>query len=240
MKQNTDILSLSECSVKLFRDDIPIRGIGYISINKCPKNKLDHVCEYTIHCMLKYDPEKLMIGFKKDLYRKKNLGKIQIQHKHNMITMQKKLINSISQYEPSFKFKKITFAEIETYIEMYRKVFWDVPNASFYRKDDILNLLSRNNYDICFFYHNKTLIGFCEYQISEKNASIEAIGILQQYREKGYARALLHNLYYILTAENIEVIELTASSMNIPAVTLYKKEGFRVRKTLSYWYEVIY
>lgn len=240
MKQNTDILSLSEFNIKLFREDIPISGIGYISINKCPKKKLDIVCEYTIHCMFKYNPEKLMIGFKKERYRKKYLGKIQIQHKHNMITMQKKLSISIPQYEPSFKLKKINFGEIETYIEMYRKVFWDVPNASFYRRNDIINLLNRNNYDICFFYHNKTLIGFCEYQISKKNASIEAIGILQQFRGNGYAHSLLHNIYYIFAAENVALIELTASSMNIPAIALYKKEGFRVRKTLSYWYEVIY
>lgn len=240
MELKDRILRIQKCNIKYFCDDISLRGIGYVLVDESPLHDLPLLCEYAVdHIIMKEHPCKIMLGFKRQFNIKKRLGNLTIQYIHNMIIMQKKLNPQIPSYDSGLKFKKIQQSNVVQYIALYQEIFWDVPNASFYSENHICELMSRNNYEICFLYWNNTLIGFCEYQLYKNKAIIEAIGILSEYRRKGYAKKILHNLYYVLFAENIEIIELTASTGNIAALSLYKKEGFRKCKTLSYWYEVI-
>lgn len=61
------------------------------------------------------------------------------------------------------------------------------------------------------------------------------VEILEPYRKQGFGSALMFLLLKQLTKKNISRLILQVSWDNAPALALYKKTGFRITETLSYY-----
>lgn len=132
-------IPFDKCEIKFYCDDIPFKGIGYAVVAKYPAKYRKAILEYILHTILGKKPDIVMVGFKYKQYRKLRFEEFSIKHIHNMIMMQKKLPDISFDYDASLKFKKISDSSIQQYIELYKNIFWDVPNASFYSEDEIYN-----------------------------------------------------------------------------------------------------
>jgi len=70
---------------------------------------------------------------------------------------------------------------------------------------------------------NDQLVGFIHIQDLIDEIDIINIIIKENYRRKGYASKLLD---YVISISNNKKLILEVSSLNIPAINLYKKYGF--------------
>lgn len=61
------------------------------------------------------------------------------------------------------------------------------------------------------------------------------VEILEPYRKQGFGSSLMLLLLKQLTEKNISRLILQVSGDNAPALALYKKTGFRITETLSYY-----
>lgn len=83
---------------------------------------------------------------------------------------------------------------------------------------------------------NNTTIGSCRLQLSLNAAFLYDFKILEQYRRQGYGSAFLQCILGHLRQQNLPAVQLQVSSLNVPAVSLYRKFGFHPIETLSYFH----
>ena len=108
------------------------------------------------------------------------------------------------------------------------------------RKD--LTILAHKNPDdqICYeFFKNRELVGMCSLDVQEKSAYLYGFEISEHLRGQGLGTACLDlflKTYMSLPADQrTKTIYLQVSGDNLPAVALYKKAGFKIRESLSYY-----
>jgi ribosomal protein S18 acetylase RimI-like enzyme len=73
-------------------------------------------------------------------------------------------------------------------------------------------------------------IGYGQIIIIDSTPTIVNVGILKEYRGKGYGKALMHYLLKVLKENAYSGVYLKVSESNLPALTLYKSLGFNVLK----------
>lgn len=65
------------------------------------------------------------------------------------------------------------------------------------------------------------------------------IGLIKEYRGKGYGKKLLETAIQFLNEKQVEEICLTIIEKNNVAFEMYKKRGFKVYNKLSDWIELM-
>lgn len=104
-------------------------------------------------------------------------------------------------------------------------------NIKKFSKDIIAH--SFNKFLICEFANIK--VGFMQYSLYYDRIEIDYIFVDEDYRRKGLANELL-NFLLSLYEGNIDNITLEVSIRNLPALNLYKKNGFEVAATRDNYY----
>lgn len=80
------------------------------------------------------------------------------------------------------------------------------------------------------------LLGTCQTtSVSDTCVCLHHVEILPQFRQKGYGTILLTRLLSALKESGTERVILQVSGGNEAALALYKKQGFRITETLSYY-----
>lgn len=79
-----------------------------------------------------------------------------------------------------------------------------------------------------------TIVGFLDYSVIYERLEINYIFVLKEYREKGIAFELIHQMMKDTEWENIT---LEVNILNEPAIHLYKKLGFEVVATRPSYYD---
>ena len=77
--------------------------------------------------------------------------------------------------------------------------------------------------------------GSCRLFLEGSSACLFSFEIRPSLRGRGLGYAFLCQLISRLKAMDIAVLNLQVSGQNLPAFNLYKKTGFRIRDTLSYY-----
>ncbi len=243
MYRKTIEINLTKCDIFIVDDEIETTGIGYCCIVKCPSGAVNTLSEYAVSLLIAKGAKTVLLGLKNNLYKSIQidiLGNLRLKHIYDMISMNKKISsNNRVKYNKDIRLRKIDKNNIHEYVQLYNDIFLNVPNAAIYKDEDILKLLNKKNYDICFAYHKQDIVGLCEYQTSPYEAVIEAVGVSEDNRQKGFAKIILNNLFYIFQLENIRNVKLTTSTFNKKVVKLYKQQGFSNAKMLSSWYIVL-
>lgn len=87
------------------------------------------------------------------------------------------------------------------------------------------------------FTIDKVVIGFIDYWITFDSATISQIAISNLYRNRGFAKRLLQEMYDDCYAKKVRFITLEVRTGNNAAVELYKKFGFKTELVKSKYYD---
>jgi len=82
---------------------------------------------------------------------------------------------------------------------------------------------------------NGDILGLCSINQEEYEVSIYGLGILPEYRRKGYGKELLHQIVDSLIQRGKTKITLMVNRENTPAIELYKQSGFQIAVTFEYY-----
>ena len=86
--------------------------------------------------------------------------------------------------------------------------------------------LSLNSFSKCLLYEiNNKIVGVIVYSVIYDRAELIDIIIVEEYRNRGYAKKLLE--YMIYDCKNCDNITLEVNKMNSNAIHLYQKYGFK-------------
>ncbi len=77
--------------------------------------------------------------------------------------------------------------------------------------------------------------GSCSYRIYDDRAYIYGVLIYDSFRSKGYGFKMMYSLLKHLRKKEIKSCFLEVSSLNIPAVSLYEKLGFKTGECIKYY-----
>ena len=116
------------------------------------------------------------------------------------------------------------------YAESFSGLPWDQP----FTGTEVSAALNDAN-DIQFLTLNVEAIGFAWINLNPNgNGLIEPLGIIPNYQQKGYGRALLLSAARELISRGAQRVEIGAWRDNKAAVQLYQSLGFSHRKTFIY------
>jgi GNAT superfamily N-acetyltransferase len=102
-------------------------------------------------------------------------------------------------------------------------MYYDQLQSYYYEKGSIL--LKKGN----------IYIGYGQIIFNNDIPIIVNVGIREDYRGKGYGRALMYYLFKVLLEQGIEEVNLKASTNNHSALKLYKSLGFNVKNETNLW-----
>jgi ribosomal protein S18 acetylase RimI-like enzyme len=152
-----------------------------------------------------------------DIYNVDDLGKdmrlIFDEFNHTNIDtyiVQDKQINRLEEFKEEFVF-------------MHDNLFPDI----YWTGKRILEHIEK--WEVVLEINNDILIGYTILSVSNESIYIQAIGVKEEYRQKGYGHKLMKRVINY-AAMNKKCIILDVESSNIPALSLYKSLGFKVEK----------
>jgi len=86
---------------------------------------------------------------------------------------------------------------------------------------------------------NGKLAGFIDYMITFNSATISQIAVSKKYRNHGFAKELLGKMEESFSKEGDDIVEnvtLEVRESNIPAISLYKKDGYEIIVKKPHYY----
>lgn len=144
-------------------------------------------------------------------------------------------LKTLQAMEASFCYKEY-FMELST--PMSEEAIFIKENKD--RND--LTISSRKDSDdqICYeFFKDKAVVGKCRLDIQENSAYLYGYEISESLRRQGLGtaclRLFLKTYTSLLSNQRKDTIYLQVSGDNLPAVALYKRAGFQIRESLSYY-----
>ena len=84
---------------------------------------------------------------------------------------------------------------------------------------------------------NEIVIGFIHYWITFDSATIAQIAVQSEFKRQGIANALLKVMNEECSFNNVRSITLEVKVDNIPAISLYEKDGFKKVSIKEHYYE---
>lgn len=211
-----------------------------IYINKviCPKDNkkvLKELINDSLVLANKYRANKVLLGIRnKDLLNlAESIGLKRSYSSFNMILTNREKENDVLD--------KINLSKenIDEYVDIYNKSFMDMPHGSYIEIKDAKGYLdNKNDNEEYFIVTDKgESIGFFNI-IIEGNKGFFDIGLVKEYRGKGYGKRLLETAIQYLNEKKVEELCLTVIEKNSIAYEMYKKRGFRVYNKISDWIEI--
>ena len=77
--------------------------------------------------------------------------------------------------------------------------------------------------------------GACRIAVHGTGAYLYGLELLPQHRQKGLGTWFLYHIMSMLAGQGCQCLRLQVSGTNAPALGLYRKTGFRITETLSYF-----
>ncbi len=101
-------------------------------------------------------------------------------------------------------------------------------------KEEFYNILKTNRRYLLFAIDNESIVGYligsilkANYQ--HKRAYIDDLYIKKEYRRRGYAQKLMNRFIELMKNKGITKVQLGVRINNKPAISLYKKLGFKIK-----------
>ncbi len=134
----------------------------------------------------------------------------------------------------------ITFAHVENemieqYVDIYNKCFFEVPMSSTWNTEEMKELIQKKENHFYFIQSNGETVGIFFWS-SEKEAMIEAIGVLPQFRGKKIGKKAIQLFLKQLKENNRNNVYLTVSDNNVSAKKCYESLGFREIEVQNIWF----
>lgn len=183
----------------------------------------------------KYKANKVLLGIRdKDLL---NLAQeIGLERSYSSFNM---ILNNREKENDVLDKIKLSNKNIKEYVDVYNKSFMDMPHGTYIEIEDVEGYLENKslNEDYFIIIDKGESIGFLNSSI-EDNKGFFDIGLIKEYRGKGYGKKILETAIQYLNEKQVEEICLTVIEKNKIAYEMYKKRGFKVYNKLSDWIEI--
>lgn len=215
--------------------------IHKIVINKKTENInkiLEELIQKAIIIAKDYKVNKIKLGLDEKTFS--HLKRYGFDYEYRSIEM--KLEEPIKKYE-TLNLKELSVSNKERYVEVYNESFSDMSHGTFIEIEDVNKLLTKDkdkNKEIYSFIvcDNNTEIGFMEITIENNKGKFD-IGLMKEYRGKGYGNRLLESAIQFLVDKKVDEISLIVIEENRVAHEMYKKRGFKESFVISYWSNII-
>lgn len=97
-------------------------------------------------------------------------------------------------------------------------------------------LIADGSIFLCSADEKGNITGYVCGQTAADECELYRIAVLEEYRGKGYARELMEGFISICRSNNVASVFLEVRSSNLPARTLYEKNGFQNIATRKKYY----
>lgn len=221
--------------IEIIQREIPISGVGYIILRDCPEDRLAEGLGKGMEKLKKAGAQTVLATSlpEGEPLHTGPVGVWRLTHVHDIVAMERSLPTQKSEIKLNLRAPR-RGQEESLYLTLTNKAFESVANAATQRPTD----LRRQGHRYGLAYHGDTLVGTYELNVSEKTAVLESLAIEPSLQRKGYGRALLRAALESLGAR-FAACALSVSSSNLPALELYKAEGFVQTGIVSDWFEVV-
>ena len=134
--------------------------------------------------------------------------------------------------------------ESVVWAQLQNTIFGDFPGYEAVTTDTLASIVKHSTFDpsllVIGTYFSRP-IGYClgfsiESLTKEKTLKIEGMGVLPDFRRRGYARALMSEILTRAYIKGHTSSELVVLSSNAAAIALYEKYGFK-EKNKQMWYK---
>ncbi len=228
-----------EPELKLYTKEIPAKGKGYFTIEKCWPDRLDETVRRgsrellaqgaTTMYVCSHDPAATLCAGPGEGYR--------LEFRHDMLRMERAL--PAPTRPGRLMLEPLSREKSGAWLAIYNESFFDVPNSATYGQPELAQVLE----DGCacgFAVLDGVPVGVYELCFKEQGCpEIEGIGLLKGSRGKGLGRELLYAVMELLAGLGHERTHLRVSTSNENAYALYRSAGFAVTQLISHWYEVL-
>lgn len=200
--------------------EIPMSGKAYVSLETVVEENLDQmIAECAAFCRA-CGADEIFVT------RRDSTSPLPRPHAHDilLLTMDK---SALPTGEP-VKLVPIQEDNDSIYIRIYNQCFSSVSGAAFYDRKQIQRIYLLHQQAFLALDENDVPFGMGELHENE----LAAIGVLPEYRGRGYELALS-----LLDRCPGPELSLTVASDNTAALRLYEKIGFQQKKIISSWYQ---
>lgn len=184
----------------------------------------------------KYNAKKVLLGIRSDNLLKlaQDIGLKRSYSSFNMVLSNREKVNDVLDKI------RLSKENIEEYVDVYNKSFMDMPHGTYIEIEEAKSYLKNKNDNEDYFIvlDKGESIGFLNTIIKDKKAFFD-IGLIKEYRGKGYGKKILETAIQFLNEKQVEEICLTVIEKNSIAYEMYKKRGFKVYNKLSDWIELM-
>ena len=119
--------------------------------------------------------------------------------------------------------RKMHLEDIEHVCALEQKIF-----SQPWRQSDFEYELSENPFAYYWVYeYHHEVIAYLGFWVDENHIQITTLGVDQNYRKKGYAKALMEHLFEYASKHSIDAISLEVRESNVKAIHLYQSYGFK-------------
>lgn len=122
--------------------------------------------------------------------------------------------------------------DLKIIIEITMKIFNESFEEAQSRVEDCFESDQREQY---YTVLDNKIVGLCSVNLEEDEVSIYALGILPEYRSRGFGKELLCLIVDSLLRRGITKMRLMVYYENTQAINLYQKFGFQTAATLEYY-----
>lgn len=128
-------------------------------------------------------------------------------------------------------FKNLSALDVETITQFNKQYFLDG-----WTENMIISAFSTQRFCIVGAFLDEVLVGYIAFTIGLDTADIESVVVKPTERKKGIAIALIKNAEEQIKAFKIDKILLEVRESNVPAISLYQKNGFNVISKRNKYY----
>ncbi|NMC61237.1 MAG: ribosomal protein S18-alanine N-acetyltransferase [Candidatus Methanofastidiosa archaeon] len=122
--------------------------------------------------------------------------------------------------------------------DIYTVIDLEYQNFEYPYPPDIINFLYESYRDTFLVVEkNKEVIGFVIGIIQKNVGHVLVIAIRDDYKKKGIGTYLMKKLIDVYDKKGIKRLRLEVRTSNIPALSMYKRLGFKITNRLRHYYE---
>lgn len=166
----------------------------------------------------------------------KNIG---FKKKEGTLILYSDISKSIPMYyDDSLEFENLKIGiDEEKRCQIQNEIFNDDSRIPLNIEDIYFDQIQGYYFDqgAIFLKKDGEYIGYGQIIIEDDIPTIVNFGILKEYRGNGYSKIFLSYLLKIIKLNNFNIVKIKVKSTNVPAVNLYQKLGFDIRKDIYMW-----
>lgn len=221
---------------KLVQKEIAPKGHAYLLLRSCGEEDYDRtVLRLTKQCVRNGARQVHLADFTGRVFDGRKFDYFTYRHEGGMWLLSRPVPDrreATGELEPLL----LTRETGKLYLDVYNRSFREVPVGATYGQEDIERLLEAPESEAFLLRAGGETVGFSEWLHEDGRLELEGVGILPEFRGKGYGKEALQLFFQGAAERNYREVALVCAEHNRTAWKLYESLGFQKEKLLSEWY----